>query len=63
MRPGRHIRQLSDQERVVLRQLYRQTKDVNARSRRQMILLSADGHGVGDSAMDGSAPGGTGGFP
>ena len=50
MRPGRHIRQLNDEERVALRQLYRQTKDADVRSRCQMILLSADGHGVGDIA-------------
>lgn len=33
MRPGRHIRQLNDEERVALRQLYRQTKDADVRSR------------------------------
>ena len=50
MRPGRHIRQLNDQERAALRQLYRQTEDADVRSRCQMILLSADGHGVGEIA-------------
>ena len=45
-RPGRYIRQLSQQESAALRQPYRQTKDADLRSRCQMILLSADGHGV-----------------
>src|SRR5512142_2799421 len=50
VRPGRYIRQLNDQERAALRQLYRQTKDADVRSRCQMILLSADGHGVAEIA-------------
>jgi len=40
------ISQLNQQESAALRQLYRQTKDADLRSRCQMILLSADGHGV-----------------
>ena len=50
MRPGRYIRQLSNDENAALRQLYRQTKDADVRSRCQMILLSADDHGVGEIA-------------
>ena len=50
MRPGRFIRQLNEQERTALRQLYRQTKDADMRSRCQMILLSADGHDVAEIA-------------
>jgi hypothetical protein len=50
MRPGRYIRQLSNDENGALRQLYRQTKDADVRYRCQMILLSADGHGVGEIA-------------
>jgi hypothetical protein len=50
MRPGRYIRQLNDQERAELRQLYRQTKDADVRSRCQMILLSGDGHRVAEIA-------------
>ena len=49
MRPGRFI-QLSEQERDALRQLYRQTKDADLRSRCQMLLLSADGHRVSEIA-------------
>lgn len=49
MRPGRFI-QLNEQEREALRQLYRQTKDADLRSRCQMLLLSADGHRVGEIA-------------
>jgi len=49
MRPGRLI-QLNEQEREALRQLYRQTKDADLRSRCQMLLLSADGHRVGEIA-------------
>ena len=49
MRPGRFI-QLNEQERNALRQLYRQTKDADLRSRCQMLLLSADGHGVAEIA-------------
>lgn len=45
MRPGRFI-QLDEPERSALRRLYRQTKDADVRSRCQMLLLSADGHGV-----------------
>lgn len=33
MRPGRYIRQLNEQDRAALRQLYRQTKDADVRSR------------------------------
>ena len=50
MRPGRYIRHLNEQERNALRQVYRQTKDADVRSRCQMILLSADGHSVGEIA-------------
>jgi hypothetical protein len=50
MRSGRCIRQLNDQESAALRQLYRQTKDADVRSRCQMILLSANGYGVGEGA-------------
>jgi len=50
MRPRRYIRQVSDQDRAALQQLYRQTKDVDVRSRCQMILLSADGHSVSEIA-------------
>jgi len=50
MRPGRFI-QLNEQERDALRQLYRQTKDADRRSRCQMLLLSADGHGVAEIAQ------------
>jgi hypothetical protein len=50
MQPGRCIRQLNDQESTALRQLYRQTKDADVRPRCQMILLSADDHGVGEIA-------------
>ena len=49
MRPGRFI-QLDEQAREALRQLYRQTKDADLRSRCQMLLLSADGHRVGEIA-------------
>ena len=49
MRPGRVI-QLNEQERAELRQLYRQTKDADVRTRCQMLLLSADGHSVSDIA-------------
>jgi transposase len=49
MRPGRFI-QLNEQERAALRELYRQTKDADMRSRCQMLLLSADGHGVAEIA-------------
>jgi transposase len=49
MRPGRFI-QLNEQERAELRQLYRQTKDADVRTRCQMLLLSADGHSVSDIA-------------
>ena len=38
MRPGRFI-QLDEQAREALRQLYRQTKDADLRSRCQMLLL------------------------
>jgi len=49
MRPGRFIK-LNEQERNALRQVYRQTKDADLRSRCQMLLLSAAGHGVGEIA-------------
>ena len=49
MRPGRFI-PLNEQEREALRQLYRQTKDADLRSRCQMLLLSADGHRVSEIA-------------
>lgn len=49
MRPGRFI-QLNEQQREALRQLYRQTKDADLRSRCQMLLLSAAGHRVGEIA-------------
>jgi transposase len=49
MRPGRFI-QLNEQERAELRQLYRQTKDADVRTRCQMLLLSAVGHSVSDIA-------------
>jgi transposase len=49
MRPGRFI-QIDEPERTALRQMYRQTKDADLRSRCQMLLLSADGHGVGEIA-------------
>jgi transposase len=51
MRPRRYIRQMNDQDRAALQQLYRQTKDPDVRSRCQMILLSADGHGVAEIAQ------------
>lgn len=49
MRPGRFI-QIDEPERNALRQMYRQTKDADMRSRCQMLLLSADGQGVGEIA-------------
>jgi len=51
MRPGRYIRELSAAERDVLRQLYRETKDADLRTRSQMLLLSAEGHSVGEIAQ------------
>lgn len=50
MRPGRSIRQGSEQELTALRQLYRDTKDADLRTRCQMILLSAGGHNVAEIA-------------
>jgi len=50
MRPRRYIQQMDDQDHAALQQLYRQTKDADVRSRCQMILLSADGHGVSEIA-------------
>jgi hypothetical protein len=50
MRPGRFINQANDQELNALRQLYRETKDADLRTRCQMILLSAGGHNVAEIA-------------
>jgi hypothetical protein len=46
----RQIRPLSEAEREALHRLYRQTDNANLRTRCQMILLSAQGHSVGESA-------------
>ena len=50
MHPGRYISITDDDERGALRQLYRQTKDADLRTRCQMILLSAGGHTVAEIA-------------
>jgi len=51
MRPGRYVRSLKDSELDALRQLYRQTGQADLRTRCQMILLSAQGHGVAEIAQ------------
>lgn len=50
MHPGRYINLTNDNERSALRQLYRQTKDADLRTRCQIILLSAGGHPVAEIA-------------
>jgi len=51
MRAGRYVRSLKDSELDALRQLYRQTGQADLRTRCQMILLSAQGHGVAEIAQ------------
>ena len=50
MHPSRYINVTRDDEQTALRQLYRQTKDADLRTRCQMILLSAGGHPVAEIA-------------
>jgi transposase len=50
MKPGRYVHSLSDAEHEALQQLYRQTDQADLRTRCQMILLSAQGHGVPEIA-------------
>ncbi len=50
MPEARHVRSLSEAERKALRELYRQTKDADLRTRCQMVLLSAQEYAVSDIA-------------
>jgi transposase len=50
MRPGRYVHQLSAAEHDALQQCYRQTEQAGLRTHCQMILLSAQGHGVPEIA-------------
>jgi hypothetical protein len=46
MPEARHVRNLSSAEEKALRELYRQTKNADVRTRCQMILLSAQEYAV-----------------
>jgi transposase len=50
MPAARYIRSLTETELADLKQLYRQTRNADLRSRCQMILLSAQGHSVPEIA-------------
>ncbi len=50
MPEARYIRSLSAAEQKALRELYRGTHDADVRTRCQMILLSAQEHGVSEIA-------------
>ena len=50
MPPARHIPVLSEEERIILEKLYRQTDHADLRTRCQMILLSSKGYSVAEIA-------------
>ena len=50
MPEARYVRNLSQAEDNALRELYRQTKNADVRTRCQMILLSAQEHAVSEIA-------------
>jgi transposase len=50
MPEARYVRNLSKAEKKALRELYRQTKDADVRTRCQMILLSAQEYAVSEIA-------------
>jgi hypothetical protein len=50
MPEARYVRSLSEAEQKALREMYRATKDADVRTRCQMILLSAQEHGVSEIA-------------